>query len=194
LFTITGEITTDSSPQTASSPSLQISPHAASANGNLSNSELHKNARAKRKPIQNTLQYSVDKMLNERNKLIENNSEFLNISSNNSNTSNNHNNNSYNGSLAINNNNNNHHHSLSSSHSIHSYGDKLIKNTSDSNMNFIKNGKLSPSTAHKLSQITMSKSMSNGTNNNSNTKTNGNGSVKAERLSPPLGNDLSIYR
>lgn len=175
-FPFAGEITSDSSPQTASSPSLQISP-TASANGNLSNSENHKNARAKRKPIHNTLQYSVDKMLNERNKLIvENNKKFLQSSNNNNN------NNSYNGNLVINNN----HHSASNFFNA----DKI--KYSDSNMNVIKNGQLSPSTAQKLSQITLSKCLSNGTNNGN--KTNGTGStVKTERLSPPM-NDLSMYR
>lgn len=59
-------------------------------------------------------------------------------------------------------------------------------------MNFIKNGQLSPSTAQKLSQITLSKCLSNGTNNGN--KTNGTGTVKTERLSPPIVNDLSVYR
>lgn len=176
-----GEITSDSSPQTASSPSLQISPHGASVNGNLSNSENHKNARAKRKPIHNTLQYSVDKMLNERNKQIENNNKsFYN------NNSSNNNNNNYNGNVMINNN------SVSPMTAVSPFGDKLIKSSSDSNMNFIKNGQLSPSTAQKLSQITSLSKLSNGMNNG--TKTNGNGPVKTERLSPPLINDLSMYR
>lgn len=165
-FSITGEITSDTSPQTASSPSLQISPHAASTNGSLSNSEK----RAKRKPIHNSLQYSVDKMLNERNSL-----QF----SNNNNTS------SYNGNLVISSN-----VMTTSGNSI--FSDKFIKNSSDSNMNFIKNGQLSPSTAQKLSQITLSKCLSNGTNNGN--KTNGSGTVKTERLSPPIVNDLSLYR
>lgn len=174
-----GEITSDSSPQTASSPSLQISP-TASTNGNLSNSENHKNARAKRKPIHNTLQYSVDKMLNERNKLIgETNKKFLQTNHNN----NNNNNNSYNGNLVINSN----HQSATSNF----FSNDNLK-YSDNNMNVIKNGQLSPSTAQKLSQITLSKCLSNGTNNGN--KTNGTGStVKTERLSPPM-NDLSMYR
>jgi hypothetical protein len=176
LFSITGEITSESSPQTASSPSLQISPHGASVNGNLSNSENHKSARAKRKPIHNTLQYSVDKMLNERNKQIENNNKnFLH-----------NNNNNYNGNLVINNNN------VPPMTAVSPFGDKLIKSSSDSNMNFIKNGQLSPATAQKLSQITSLSKLNNGINNGN--KTNGNGPVKTERLSPPLINDLSIYR
>jgi hypothetical protein len=144
-------------------------------NGSLSNSENHKNARVKRKPIHNTLQYSVDKMLNERN----NKESFLHSSNNNNNNNNNHNN--YNGNLTI------------SSNSVTSgsiFADKLIKSSSDSNMNFIKNGQLSPSTAQKLSQITLSKCLSNGTNNGN--KTNGSGTVKTERLSPPIVSDLSI--
>lgn len=177
LFPFTGEITSDSSPQTASSPSLQISP-TASANGNLSNSENHKNARGKRKPIHNTLQYSVDKMLNERNKLIvETNKKFL------QNNNNNNNSNSYNSNLVIS---NNHHGATNNFFNA----DKL--KYSDNNMNVIKNGQLSPATAQKLSQITLSKCLSNGTNNGN--KTNGTGStVKTERLSPPM-NDLSMYR
>lgn len=188
FFSITGEITSDTSPQTASSPSLQISPHAVSANGNLSNSENHKNARVKRKPIHNTLQYSVDKMLNERN----NKESFLHHIGNNnniiSNNNNNNNNNNYSGNLTI------HSNSVTSGNSSHSiFADKLIKSSSsDSNMNFIKNGQLSPSTAQKLSQITLSKCLSNGTNNGN--KTNGTGTVKTERLSPPIVNDLSVYR
>lgn len=175
----TGEITSDSSPQTASSPSLQISP-TASANGSLSNSENHKNARAKRKPIHNTLQYSVDKMLNERNKLIgETNKKFLQTNHNNNNNNNNSNNNN-NGNLVINSN-----HQSAANNFFNN--DKL--KYSDNNMNHIKNGQLSPATAQKLSQITLSKCL--GTNGN---KTNGTGStVKTERLSPPM-NDLSMYR
>lgn len=114
-------------------------------------------------------------MLNERNKLIENNKAFLHS-----------NNNNYNGNLVINNN------SVTGATTISPYGDKIIKNSSDSNMNFIKTGQLSPSTAQKLSQITLSKCLSNGTNNGN--KTNGTGAVKTERLSPPIVNDLSIYR
>jgi hypothetical protein len=145
-------------------------------NGNLSNSENHKNARAKRKPIHNTLQYSVDKMLNERNKQIENNNKsFLH-----------NNNNNYNGNLVINNN------SVTPMTAGSPFSDKLIKSSSDSNMNFIKNGQLSPATAQKLSQITSLSKLSNGINNGN--KTNGSGPVKTERLSPPLINDLSIYR
>ncbi|KAG5676512.1 hypothetical protein PVAND_006342 [Polypedilum vanderplanki] len=179
-----GEITSESSPQTASSPSLQISPHAASANGNLSNSENHSvNSRAKRKPIHNTLQYSVDKMLNERNKIIESNKNILYG-----------NNDNYNNSLMTNNS------CMATATTIIPFDDKLnIKNSSDNNMNFIKNGQLSPSTAQKLSQITLSKCLnasSNNNNNNNSKNINGSGTigVKAERLSPPLVNDLSIYR
>ncbi|CRK94054.1 CLUMA_CG007578, isoform A [Clunio marinus] len=59
-------------------------------------------------------------------------------------------------------------------------------------MNVIKNGQLSPSSAQKLSQITLSKCLSNGTNNGN--KTNGAGNtVKTERLSPPMS-ELSMYR
>jgi hypothetical protein len=111
-------------------------------------------------------------MLNERNKLIvESNKNF-----------NNNNSNSYNGNLVIS--------------SIHSAPRDFFKtekqNFADSNMNVIKNGQLSPATAQKLSQITLSKCLSNGTNNGN--KTNGTGStVKTERLSPPM-NDLSVYR
>jgi hypothetical protein len=111
-------------------------------------------------------------MLNERNKLIvESNKNF-----------NNNNSNSYNGNLVIS--------------SIHSGSRDFFKaekqNFADNNMNVIKNGQLSPSTAQKLSQITLSKCLSNGTNNGN--KTNGTGStVKTERLSPPM-NDLSVYR
>jgi hypothetical protein len=118
-------------------------------------------------------------MLNERNKLIESSKKFLQ----NSNINNNNNNN---GNLVINN--NNHHHSSATSNYFNA--DKL--KYSDNNMNVIKNGQLSPSTAQKLSQITLSKCLSNGTNNGN--KTNGTGStVKTERLSPPI-NDLSMYR
>jgi hypothetical protein len=109
-------------------------------------------------------------MLNERNSLHINN---------NNNTS------SYNGNLVISSN------VMTTSGSGNSiFSDKLIKNSSDSNMNFIKNGQLSPSTAQKLSQITLSKCLSNGTNNGNKT----NGTVKTERLSPPIVNDLSMYR
>jgi hypothetical protein len=130
-------------------------------------------------------------MLNERNKLIvESNKKFLqtsNINNNNNVNSvneNNNSNNSYNGNLVI-----------SSSHqgatNNYFHADKL--KYSDSNMNVIKNGQLSPTTAQKLSQITLSKCLSNGANNGS--KTNGTGStVKTERLSPPPINDLSMYR
>lgn len=123
-------------------------------------------------------------MLNERNKLIvESNKKFL--QTNNNNINNNNNSNSYNGNLVIN---NNHHHSASSNNYFNA--DKL--KYSDSNMNVIKNGQLSPATAQKLSQITLSKCLSNGTNNGN--KTNGTGStVKTERLSPPMS-DLSMYR
>ena len=116
-------------------------------------------------------------MLNERNSK----ESFLHGS--NINNNNNNNTNTYNGNLVISSN-------PSGGNSI--FNDKLIKNSSDSNMNFIKNGQLSPSTAQKLSQITLSKCLSNGTNNGS--KMNGSGAVKTERLSPPLVNDLSIYR
>lgn len=208
-LSITGEITSDSSPQTASSPSLQISP-TASTNGSLSNSsELHRNltaaARTKRKSatIHNSLQYSVDKMLNERNKLIaEDNKSFLQHTSsstlkNNNNTSfnnnNNNNNNSFNGSLVS----NNHHHNHNSSSAVavamkdlFAHDKQQQKYHPDTNMNVIKNGQLSPSTAQKMSQITLSKCLSNGTN-----KANGAGStVKTERLSPPVVSDLSMYR
>lgn len=122
-------------------------------------------------------------MLNERNKLIvESHKKFVQASNNNNNTSNN-NNNSYNGSLVITNNN---HHSAASNNFFHA--DKL--KYSDDNMNVIKNGQLSPSTAQKLSQITLSKCLSNGTNNGN--KTNGS-TVKTERLSPPMA-ELSMYR
>lgn len=145
-------------------------------------------------------------MLNERNKLIaEDNKSFLQHTSsstlkNNNNTSfnnnNNNNNNSFNGSLVS----NNHHHNHHSSSSAVAVAmkdlfnpDKHIKYHPDSNMNVIKNGQLSPSTAQKLSQITLSKCLSNGTNNGS--KSNGTGStVKTERLSPPVVSDLSMYR
>lgn len=115
-------------------------------------------------------------MLNERNKLIvESNKKFLQNNNNNSN--------SYNGNLVINSN----HHSATSNYFN---ADKL--KYSDRNMNVIKNGQLSPATAQKLSQITLSKCLSNGTNNGN--KTNGTGStVKTERLSPPMS-DLSLYR
>lgn len=110
-------------------------------------------------------------MLNERNSLHSNNN----------------NTNSYNGNLVISSN------VMTTSSSGNSiFSDKLIKSSSDSNMNFIKNGQLSPSTAQKLSQITLSKCLSNGTNNGN--KTNGSGTVKTERLSPPIVNDLSMYR
>jgi hypothetical protein len=135
--------------------------------------------RGKRKPIHNTLQYSVDKMLNERNKLIvESNKKFL------QNNNNNNNSNSYNGNLVI-----------SSSNQRDFFSADKLK-YSDSNMNVIKNGgQLSPATAQKLSQITLSKCLSNGTiSANNGNKTNGTGStVKTERLSPPM-NDLSLYR
>lgn len=116
-------------------------------------------------------------MLNERNKLIvESNKKFLQNNNNNNNTS-------YNGNLVISNN----HQSTTS----YFNADKL--KYSDNNMNVIKNGQLSPATAQKLSQITLSKCLSNGTNNGN--KTNGTGStVKAERLSPPIINELSMYR
>lgn len=154
-------------------------------NCNLSNSENHKNVvRAKRKPIHNTLQYSVDKMLNERNKQMENNNK--NYLTNNNNNSNN--NNNYNGNMMINSNSG----GVTPMTAVSPFGDKHIKSSSDSNMNFIKNGQLSPATAQKLSQITSLSKLSNGMNNGS--KTNGNGPVKTERLSPPLINDLSIYR
>lgn len=118
-------------------------------------------------------------MLNERNKLIvESNKKFL------QNNNNNNNSNSYNGNLVISSSNH-----QSATRDFFS-ADKL--KYSDSNMNVIKNGQLSPSTAQKLSQITLSKCLSNGTNNGN--KTNGTGStVKTERLSPPM-NDLSLYR
>ena len=118
-------------------------------------------------------------MLNERNKLIvESNKKFLQ----NNNNNNNNNSNSYNSNLVINNN----HNSATNNY----YADK--PKYSDNNMNVIKNGQLSPATAQKLSQITLSKCLSNGTNNGN--KTNGTGStVKTERLSPPM-NDLSMYR
>jgi hypothetical protein len=136
--------------------------------------------RGKRKPIHNTLQYSVDKMLNERNKLIvESNKKFL------QNNNNNNNSNSYNGNLVI-----------SSSNQRDFFSADKLK-YSDSNMNVVKNGggQLSPATAQKLSQITLSKCLSNGTvSANNGNKTNGTGStVKTERLSPPM-NDLSLYR
>lgn len=133
-------------------------------------------------------------MLNERNKLIaEDNRSFLHTSStgknNNNNSSsnnNNNNNNSFNGSL-VNNNHHNHHSAMKDFFSA----DKL--KYSDSNMNVIKNGQLSPTTAQKLSQITLSKCLSNGTNHGN--KANGTGStVKTERLSPPVVSDLSMYR
>lgn len=112
-------------------------------------------------------------MLNERNSLHNNN--------------NNNNNHSYNGNLVISSN------VMTNSGTNSIFSDKLIKSSSDSNMNFIKNGQLSPSTAQKLSQITLSKCLSNGTNNGN--KTNGTGTVKTERLSPPIiANDLSLYR
>jgi len=189
FFLLTGELASDTSPQLASSPSLQISPAitAASANnnslnGNLSNSELHnKISRAKRKPVHNQLQYSVDKMLNERNKLIvENTKKFLSSNSINNN-----------GNLVSNNNNNNNH------SASNLFSEKL---KSDSNMNFIKNGQLSPTTAHKLSQITLTKCLNGTASNNNNihhnngNKLNGSAAVKTERLSPPLVNDLSMYR
>lgn len=115
-------------------------------------------------------------MLNERNKLIvEGNKKFL------QNNNNNNNSNSYNGNLVISSSN---HHSAARDFFA---ADKL--KYSDGN---VKNGQLSPSTAQKLSQITLSKCLSNGTNNGN--KTNGTGStVKTERLSPPM-NDLSLYR
>lgn len=117
-------------------------------------------------------------MLNERNKLIvETNKKFL------QNNNNNNNSNSYNSNLVIS---NNHHGATNNFFNA----DKL--KYSDNNMNVIKNGQLSPATAQKLSQITLSKCLSNGTNNGN--KTNGTGStVKTERLSPPM-NDLSMYR
>jgi hypothetical protein len=129
-------------------------------------------------------------MLNERNKLIENNKAFLHT---------NNNNNNYNGNLNNNISNNNNNNNINTTSSVNNlFGDKLIKSSSDSNMNFIKNGQLSPSTAQKLSQITLSKCLNNGNNNNSNNntnnKTNGTGTVKTERLSPPVVNDLSMYR
>lgn len=111
-------------------------------------------------------------MLSERNKLIvENNKKFLSNNNNNNHPA------SYN---------NNH---LSATNNFFN-ADKL--KYPDNNMNVIKNGQLSPATAQKLSQISLSKCLSNGTNNGN--KTNGTGStVKTERLSPPMG-DLSMYR
>jgi hypothetical protein len=155
-------------------------------NGNLSNSENQKNARAKRKPAHNALQYSVDKMLNERNKLIvENNKSFLQTNNNNNSSNNNNNSNSYNGNLVINSNH------QSATNNFFS-ADKL--KFPDNIMNVIKNGQLSPSTGQKLSQITLSKCLSNEANSNGNKLANGTGStVKTERLSPPM-NDLSMYR
>jgi hypothetical protein len=111
-------------------------------------------------------------MLNERNKVIENNKGALFG----------HNDNYANGLMGGN-----------SATTVLPFDDKLaIKGSSDSNMNFIKNGQLSPSTAQKLSQITLSKCLSSSGGMKS--SMNGSGAVKAERLSPPLVNDLSIYR
>lgn len=135
-------------------------------------------------------------MLNERNKLIaEDNRSFLHNNTtssagknNNNNNHNNNNNNSFNGSL-VNNNHHNHHSAMKEFFNA----DKL--KYSDSNMNVIKNGQLSPTTAQKLSQITLSKCLSNGTNHGNGNKANGTGStVKTERLSPPVVSDLSMYR
>lgn len=127
-------------------------------------------------------------MLNERNKLIESSKKFNN------------NNNNYSGNLVISNvhsaaannlYNNSGNHAVNSSNNNNN--DRL--KSSDNNMNFIKNGQLSPATAQKLTQITLSKCLANNSNgiNNAN-KANGNGStVKTERLTPPLS-DLSMYR
>lgn len=110
-------------------------------------------------------------MLNERNKLIVESNKNLN----------NNNSDSYNGNLVIS--------------SIQGTPREFFKtekhNFSESNMNIIKHSQLSPSTAQKLSQITLSKCLSNGTNN---VHKNGTGNtVKIERLSPPM-NELSVYR
>jgi hypothetical protein len=121
-------------------------------------------------------------MLNERNKVIENSKSALYGNSGGGGVGGG-NNDNYNNSLMSNNS------CMAASTTIIPFDDKLnIKHhSSDNNMNFIKNGQLSPSTAQKLSQITLSKCLSSG-------KSNGSGVVKAERLSPPLVNDLSIYR
>lgn len=125
-------------------------------------------------------------MLNERNKHIENNNKnYLTHNNNINNNNNNNSSNNYNGNMVINNNNGS---NVSPMTAVSPFGDKLIKSSSDSNMNFIKNGQLSPSTAQKLSQITSLSKLSNGI------KANGNGPVKTERLSPPLISDLSLYR